>query len=172
MFESKLKDRKSLGKIISRLHSQGKKIVFTNGCFDILHYGHAKYLEQAKAKADVLVVAVNSDSSVKSLKGKGRPVVGQKSRAKMLAALESVDYVVIFPEETPGELIKFLKPDVLVKGGDWEQDRIVGADFVKSRGGRVYSIKFIKGFSTTNILRKIAKTSRIKRAVPDNRCQY
>ncbi len=157
MFESKLKDKRSLRKIINGLHSQGKRVVFTNGCFDILHYGHAKYLELAKSKADILVVAVNSDTSVRSLKGPARPLVSQGFRAKMVAALESVDYVVIFPEETPLEIIKSLKPDVLVKGGDWQEDKIVGADFVKSRGGRVYSLKFVRGFSTTNLIEKIAQ---------------
>ena len=159
MFGLKLKDKQSLEKIIIGLHSKGKKVVFTNGCFDILHYGHAKYLEQAKAKADILVVAVNSDGSVRKLKGQARPLFSQKFRAKMVAALESVDYVVIFSEETPLEIIKSLKPDVLVKGGDWKEDKIVGADFVKSCGGRVSSIKFVPGFSTTNIIRKIAKIS-------------
>jgi len=157
MFESKLKDKQSLRKILNGLHSQGKKIVFTNGCFDILHYGHAKYLELAKSKADILVVAVNSDASVRRLKGPARPLVSQAFRAKMVAALESVDYVVIFSEETPLKIIKLLKPDVLVKGGDWHEEKIIGADFVKSRGGRVYSLKFIKGFSTTKLIEKIAE---------------
>jgi len=159
MFELKIKDKQSLKKIIIGLHSKGKRVVFTNGCFDILHYGHAKYLQQAKAKADILVVAINSDASVRKLKGNDRPLVSQEFRAKMVAALSSVDYVVIFPEETPLEIIKFLKPDILVKGGDWQEDKIVGADFVKSCGGKVYSIKFIPGFSTTNIIKKIVKTS-------------
>jgi D-beta-D-heptose 7-phosphate kinase/D-beta-D-heptose 1-phosphate adenosyltransferase len=159
MFESKLKSKNSLVKIISSLRKRGKKVVFTNGCFDVLHYGHAKYLEAARSKADVLVVAINSDASVKKLKGRGRPVVSQNYRAKMVAALESVDFVVIFGEPTPLEMIKFLKPDVLVKGGDWKEKDIVGADFVKSRGGRVYSLKFIKGFSTTDIIKKIGQTS-------------
>ena len=159
MFELKLKSKNSLAKIISSLRKRGKKVVFTNGCFDILHYGHAKYLETAKAKADVLVVAINSDASVKKLKGKNRPLVSQNYRAKMVAALESVDFVVIFAEPTPLEMIKALKPDVLVKGGDWKEKDIVGADFVKSRKGRVYSLKFIKGFSTTGIIKKIGQTS-------------
>jgi rfaE bifunctional protein nucleotidyltransferase chain/domain len=158
MFESKLKSKNSLVKIISSLQKQGKKVVFTNGCFDILHYGHAKYLEIARAKADVLVVAINSDASVKKLKGKDRPVVSQNYRAKMVAALESVDFTVIFPEETPLKIIQALKPDVLVKGGDWQEKDIVGADFVRRRGGQVYSVKFIKGFSTTDIIKKIGKT--------------
>ena len=157
MFELKIKNRQQLKKIIAGLRAKGRKIVFTNGCFDILHYGHAKYLESAKAKGDILVVAINSDGSVKKLKGKGRPVVSQSYRAKMIAALRSVDYVVIFPEATPLEIIEELKPDVLVKGGDWKEDKIVGAEFVKSRGGRVYSIKFVPGFSTTSIIKKIGQ---------------
>ena len=116
-------------------------------------------LETARAKADILVVGVNSDASVRKLKGKGRPVVSEKFRAAMVAALESVDFVVIFPEETPLKIIQALKPDVLVKGGDWKEDDIVGADFVKRLGGQVCSIKFIKGFSTTNIIRKIGEAS-------------
>lgn len=159
MFELKLKNLQQLRKIIAGLHSRGRKVVFTNGCFDILHYGHAKYLEAAKAKGDVLVVALNSDSSVRVLKGKCRPVVSQNYRAKLVAALEAVDYVVIFSQGTPLKIIKELKPDVLVKGGDWKEKDIVGADLVKSRGGRVYSIKFVPGLSTTNIIKKIGKIS-------------
>ena len=159
MFELKLKSKNSLVKIISSLRKRGKKVVFTNGCFDILHYGHAKYLEAAKAKGQILVVGINSDVSVKKIKGKDRPLVSQNYRAKMVAALESVDFVVIFSEPTPLEMIKALKPDVLVKGGDWKEKDIVGADFVKSRKGRVYSVKFIKGFSTTDIIKKIGQTS-------------
>jgi len=159
MFELKLKSKNSLAKIISSLQKRGKRVVFTNGCFDILHYGHAKYLEAAKSRGQVLVVGINSDASVRKLKGKNRPIVSQNYRAKMVAALESVDFVVIFFEETPLKIIQALKPDVLVKGGDWQEKDIVGADFVKSRKGRVYSLKFIKGFSTTDIIRKIGQTS-------------
>ena len=159
MFELKIKSKSALTKIVSSLRKRGKTVVFTNGCFDILHYGHAKYLEAAKSKAEILVVGVNSDSSARKLKGKGRPVVSQISRARMVAALESVDFVVIFSEETPLKIIQALKPDVLVKGGDWKEADIVGADFVRQLGGQVYSIKFIKGFSTTDIIKKIGKTS-------------
>jgi rfaE bifunctional protein nucleotidyltransferase chain/domain len=159
MFELKIKSKSALTKIVAGLRKRGKRVVFTNGCFDILHYGHAKYLETARSKADFLVVGVNSDSSVRKLKGKNRPIVSQKFRAAMVAALESVDFVMVFSEETPLETIRALKPDVLVKGGDWKEDAIVGADFVKKLGGRVYSIKFIKGFSTTDIIKKIGKTS-------------
>jgi rfaE bifunctional protein nucleotidyltransferase chain/domain len=159
MFELKIKNRTALSRIVASLRKSGKRVVFTNGCFDILHYGHAKYLEAAKAKGDFLVVGVNSDSSIRTLKGKNRPIISQKFRAAMVAGLESVDFVVIFPEETPLKLIQALKPDVLVKGGDWKEDDIVGSDFVRQMGGKVYSIKFIKGFSTTNIIKKIGKTS-------------
>jgi rfaE bifunctional protein nucleotidyltransferase chain/domain len=159
MFELKIKSRAALAKIISSLRKRGKKVVFTNGCFDVLHYGHAKYLETAKAKGDILVVGINSDYSVKIIKGKNRPIVKEKFRARMICALESVDFVTIFPEETPLKLIQALKPDVLVKGGDWKENDIVGADFVKRLGGRVYSIKFIKGFSTTSIIKKIGEGS-------------
>ncbi|MCX5707391.1 MAG: D-glycero-beta-D-manno-heptose 1-phosphate adenylyltransferase [Candidatus Omnitrophica bacterium] len=146
-------------KIVAGLHKHGKSVVFTNGCFDILHYGHVKYLETAKSKGDFLVVGVNSDSSVRKLKGKNRPIVSQKFRSALVAALESVDFVVIFSEKTPLKTIRALKPEVLVKGGNWKEDDIVGADFVRQRGGRVYSIKFIKGFSTTDIIKKIGKNS-------------
>jgi rfaE bifunctional protein nucleotidyltransferase chain/domain len=159
MFELKIKSRNSLARIISSLQKRGKKVVFTNGCFDLLHYGHAKYLEAARSKGQALAVGINSDASVKKLKGRNRPIVPQNYRAKMVAALEAVDFVVIFSEETPLALIKALKPDILVKGGDWKEQDIVGADFVKSRKGRVYSVKFIKGFSTTDIIKKIGKTS-------------
>jgi len=158
VFESKLKNKFALKKLIAGPRANGKKIVFTNGCFDILHYGHAKYLEETKAKADILIVAVNSDVSVQKLKGQNRPLISQKFRAKMVAALESVDYVVIFPEATPLKIIEFLKPDVLIKGGDWAESNIVGGEFVKSYGGKVSSVRFIQGFSTTGIIKKIVKT--------------
>ena len=132
-----------------------KKIVFTNGCFDILHHGHVNYLTKAKSLGDVLVVGLNSDSSVRRLKGKNRPIVTQKNRAKVLSALASVDFVVIFNNLTPLNLIKAIKPDVLVKGGDWKTKDIVGADFVRSYGGRIKSLPYIKGFSTKDLIRKI-----------------
>ena len=160
MFDAKLKSRANLTKTIAGLKARGRRIVFTNGCFDLLHYGHAKYLERAKAKGDILVVAVNSDSSVRRLKGKGRPVTPQRYRALMVASLASVDFVVIFNEETPAAIIAALKPDVLVKGGDWKTDTIVGADFVKGRGGKVLSIPFVPGFSTTGLIRRIAHAYR------------
>lgn len=157
MSGTKIKGIKELKKIISRLKSQGKRIVFTNGCFDILHYGHVKYLEKAKGLGDCLVVAVNSDASVKRLKGSHRPIVSQYDRMRIIAGLESVDYVVLFKEDTPLKIIKILKPDILVKGSDWNKKSIVGGDFVSSYGGRVVTIQLTKGRSTTNLIRKIAR---------------
>jgi len=138
------------------LKSQGKRVVFTNGCFDILHYGHTKYLQDARAKGDYLIVALNSDSSIKKIKGKDRPIVNQSDRLKVVAALGCVDSVVLFNQDTPIRLIRELKPDILVKGGDWDKARIVGADFVQGYGGKVLTIKLVKGRSTSAIIRKIA----------------
>lgn len=157
MIRKKIKTLGVLKKIISNLKKKGKIIVFTNGCFDLLHYGHAKYLEDAKKYGDYLVVAVNSDASVKKIKGAKRPVVTEKDRVSLIAALESVDYAVIFNEENPLSIIKELKPDVLVKGADWNKDSIVGADFVKSYGGKIATIKLSKGRSTTDLIEKIAQ---------------
>ncbi|MCO5114145.1 MAG: D-glycero-beta-D-manno-heptose 1-phosphate adenylyltransferase [Bdellovibrionaceae bacterium] len=134
---------------------QSKKIVFTNGCFDILHVGHVRYLEQAKALGDILVVGLNSDESVKRLKGPTRPIQTEEDRKELLLALKAVDMVVIFSEDTPLELIKKIKPHFLVKGGDWSEDQIVGSEFVKSIGGKVMSLPFSQGKSTTNIVDKI-----------------
>ena len=135
------------------LHRQ--KIVFTNGCFDLLHVGHVTYLAQAKALGDVLVIGLNTDASVRRLKGPNRPVNAQDARALVLAALESVDFVVFFDEDTPYNIITQVKPDILVKGGDYEIDNIVGGDFVRARGGQVLTIPFVDGFSTSNILEQI-----------------
>lgn len=153
----KIKSLKSLKKVIARLKSEHKKIVFTNGCFDLLHYGHVKYLEDAKRYGDILVVAVNSDSSVKRIKGNSRPVVNQKDRLSVIAGLESVDYVTLFNEETPIKVIKTLKPDVLIKGSDWQRSGIIGADFVSGYGGKVMTIKLTAGCSTTKLIKKIAQ---------------
>jgi D-beta-D-heptose 7-phosphate kinase/D-beta-D-heptose 1-phosphate adenosyltransferase len=142
--------RKDLKKELERLKEQGKRIVFTNGCFDILHVGHVRYLREAKALGDVLVVGINSDDSVGMLKP-GRPVNPQDQRAEVLASLVMVDYVTVFDEETPYDLINLLKPDVLVKGGDWNKEDIVGADLVPE----VHSLPFTSGMSTTNIINKI-----------------
>ena len=133
----------------------GERIVFTNGCFDLLHVGHVTYLEEAKKLGDRLVVALNSDESVKKLKGTNRPIVNQHDRLKVMAALASVDFVTVFEDDTPYELIKLIMPDVLVKGGDWSVEQIVGSDLVLANGGEVKSLKFIEGSSTTNIEQKI-----------------
>jgi rfaE bifunctional protein nucleotidyltransferase chain/domain len=133
----------------------GRRVVFTNGCFDILHPGHIRSFEQARDLGDVLVVGLNSDSSVRQLKGEGRPVLPENERAEIVAALECVDAVVIFDELTPREVIAQLLPDVLVKGGDWAGDKIVGREEVEAAGGRVVSAPVVPGFSTTDILRKI-----------------
>jgi D-beta-D-heptose 7-phosphate kinase/D-beta-D-heptose 1-phosphate adenosyltransferase len=134
-----------------------KKIVFTNGCFDLLHVGHIRYLQQARQLGDILVVAINTDKSVQKLKGPTRPVQHEKDRAEILAALKSVDFVTLFDQETPLEIIELVKPDVLVKGGDWKPEQIVGSDFVLKNGGEVKSLKYHDGKSTTELIKK-AKT--------------
>ncbi len=139
--------------------SSAKKVVFTNGCFDILHYGHVAYLEKARALGDILVVGLNSDTSVRRLKGKNRPVNHQTDRARVLAALACVDYVVLFSQDTPLELIRALQPDILVKGGDWKISRIVGAKEILSGGGKVRVIPYIKSRSTSGIIDKIRRLS-------------
>ena len=141
----------------SKLHESARKIVFTNGCFDIIHAGHVTYLAQAKALGDVLILGLNSDASVKRLKGDNRPINNEQDRALVLAALSSVNYVVIFEEDTPYNLIKLVQPDILVKGGDWQPSEIVGSDLVLARGGEVLSLKFVEGLSTTGILQKLRK---------------
>jgi rfaE bifunctional protein nucleotidyltransferase chain/domain len=142
------------------LRRQGKIIAFTNGCFDLMHIGHVKYLQQARRGGRrVLIVGLNSDASVKRIKGPGRPIVVQKSRAAVLAALESVDFVVIFGEDTPQKLIKALKPDILIKGADWKGKPVVGEDLV----GKIEFIKFVQGFSTTNIIENILKNEKKSR---------
>jgi rfaE bifunctional protein nucleotidyltransferase chain/domain len=141
--------------IIEKVRKEGKKIVFTNGCFDIIHAGHVDYLEKAKSLGDFLVVGLNSDESIRRLKGKDRPINPQEHRKKVLSALKPVDLVIIFDEDTPERLIKEIKPDVLVKGGDWKVENIVGADFVKSYGGKVLTIDFVYDTSTTKIISKI-----------------
>jgi rfaE bifunctional protein nucleotidyltransferase chain/domain len=132
-----------------------KKIVFTNGCFDILHAGHADYLNKAKSLGDILVVGINSDASMRRIKGEKRPILPQQIRAYLLDNLKPVDYVVVFEEDTPLELIKAIKPDVLVKGADWDLERVVGADFVLSYGGRVERIAFSFDISTSKVVERI-----------------
>lgn len=140
-----------------KLRSENKKVVFTNGCFDILHKGHVTYLNEAKSLGDHLIVGVNSDDSVKRLKGEDRPVSAELDRAFVLDNLKAVDDVIIFNEDTPYNLIKEIVPDFLVKGGDWKEEDIIGSDIVNANGGKVVSLKFVKGYSTTGILEKIIK---------------
>lgn len=149
-------DRVSAVRMVNVWRLKSDRIVFTNGCFDILHRGHVEYLQEAAALGDRLIVGVNSDASVRRLgKGEDRPLNDQDSRAKVLAALRCVDAVVIFDEDTPLELITALQPDVVAKGGDWKPEQIVGADVVKARGGEVRSLKLVDGFSTTALVEKI-----------------
>ena len=154
---SKIKSQAALRKTLAKLRARKKKSVFTNGCFDILHVGHVAYLRKARKLGDVLVVGLNSDSSVRALKGRDRPINTQRDRAKVLACLYFVDYITVFNERTPEKLIKKLKPDILVKGADWKASDIVGAAFVRSCGGRVARIPFVKGYSTTSLIRKIGR---------------
>ncbi|MFA6378556.1 MAG: D-glycero-beta-D-manno-heptose 1-phosphate adenylyltransferase [Candidatus Omnitrophota bacterium] len=144
-----------LKKKVAALRKSGKKIVFTNGCFDLLHFGHVSYLEEIKSKDAILIVGLNSDSSIRSIKAKGRPIQPQKARARVLAALACVDYVTIFSQKTPYRVIKALQPDVLVKGADWKGKMVVGEDIVKARGGRVKLVSYVDHFSTTHIIKKI-----------------
>jgi D-beta-D-heptose 7-phosphate kinase/D-beta-D-heptose 1-phosphate adenosyltransferase len=141
---------------VRRAQAEGRRAVFTNGCFDLLHRGHVRYLEDARRLGDLLVVAINSDASVRGLKGPGRPVVPEAERAEVLAALAVVDLVVIFDEADPARVIRALRPDVLVKGGDWSPDRIIGADFVLARGGTVRSLRYVPDVSTSGLIRRIA----------------
>jgi rfaE bifunctional protein nucleotidyltransferase chain/domain len=142
---------------LETLRRRGKRIVFTNGCFDLIHPGHVRYLRAARKLGDVLVVGLNSDASVRRLKGPGRPLVPQADRAEVLAALEMVDYVTVFSEDTPQRVITQVQPDVLVKGGDWTRDRIVGADIVRACGGTVRALRFARGYSTSGLLKRIRK---------------
>ena len=140
---------------VSDLKNSGKIIVFTNGCFDILHAGHVRYLSAAKSLGDMLIVGLNSDISVKLIKGEKRPIVSQEQRAEVLAALFCVDYVALFDEPDPLNLICAIKPDILVKGADWAEDKIIGADVVKSAGGRVERITIVPNISTSEIISRI-----------------
>ncbi len=148
----KILDWDELKKTVDNLKSEGRKIVFTNGCFDIIHAGHVRYLKEAKVLGDVLVVGLNSDSSVSFMKPK-RPINTQNQRAEVLASLEMVDYITIFDEETPYELIRLLLPDILVKGGDWKKEDIVGSDIARE----THSLPYIEGISTTDIIERIKK---------------
>ncbi len=155
---AKVKTTDELSPLLSLLKATGQKIVFTNGCFDLIHTGHTRYLATARSLGDILVVALNSDASVRTIKGEKRPINAQHDRAETLAALESVDYVTIFDEPDPYKVIAALQPDVLVKGGDWPIEKIIGRDIVEARGGRVVNVPFVEGASTTSIINKILKT--------------
>ncbi len=154
---AKLKTVQELQPLLAILRAAGKKIVFTNGCFDLIHTGHTRYLAKAKSFGDVLVVAVNSDSSVRGIKGSKRPINSEAERMETLAALESVDFVTLFAEPDPHRVISELQPDVLVKGGDWRIDQIIGRDVVEARGGSVKTVPYLEGASTTGIIEKILK---------------
>jgi D-glycero-beta-D-manno-heptose 1-phosphate adenylyltransferase len=160
----KIVSQKELVEIAARERGGGRRVVFTNGCFDLLHPGHVRCLREARALGDVLVVAVNSDRSVRGNKGPARPLVPQQDRAEVLAALSSVDYVTIFDEPTPRELIARVLPNILVKGADWPLDQVAGREEVEAAGGRVISIPLAPGYSTTNLLEKIRNAA----AAPDN----
>ena len=151
----KVKSRAELQRIRAEARREGQSVVLTNGCFDLLHRGHVHMLRAAKACGDVLIVAINSDRSVQTIKGPSRPILGQDDRAELIAAMEMVNYIVLFDEPDPYSLIAVLKPDVLVKGGDWSAETIIGADVVEQNGGRVVVVPYLKGFSTSEIIEKI-----------------
>ncbi|MBF0216481.1 MAG: D-glycero-beta-D-manno-heptose 1-phosphate adenylyltransferase [Candidatus Omnitrophica bacterium] len=152
---SKIKTREELAGLVKALKVNGVSVGFTNGCFDILHVGHVTYLAGAREKCGKLVVGVNSDASVKRLKGPERPINNESARARVLAALECVDFVVIFVEDTPLELIKAITPDILFKGGDWTSGTVVGSGYVKENGGDVVIVPYVDGYSTTGIIQKM-----------------
>lgn len=151
----KIMDARTLANRLAGLRKARKNVVFTNGCFDLLHVGHVRYLCAARNEGDVLVVGLNSDQSIKLIKGRRRPIVAQDQRAEILASLQVVDYVTLFDESNPLQLIKLLKPTILVKGSDWSEDKIIGADLVKSRGGRVVRVPLVKDASSSGIIERI-----------------
>jgi D-beta-D-heptose 7-phosphate kinase/D-beta-D-heptose 1-phosphate adenosyltransferase len=158
--KSKILKLSDLIQTLKGLRKSGKRIVFTNGCFDILHVGHVRYLAAARSKGDVLVLGLNSDASVKSIKPDNRPIVSQDQRAEVLAGLTCVDYITIFDEPDPLSLIRAIKPDILVKGADWEEAEIIGSDVVKTYGGKVVRVKVVPGISTSQIIQRIIKRYR------------
>jgi D-beta-D-heptose 7-phosphate kinase/D-beta-D-heptose 1-phosphate adenosyltransferase len=159
MAMEKIKTLATLQDIVQKEKASGKCVGFTNGCFDILHLGHVQYLEEAKENCDILIIGVNSDDSVKRLgKGNGRPLNKQEVRMMVLSALECVDYLILFEEDTPEKLIESLTPSVLFKGGDWEEENVVGAEHVKSHGGSVQIIPYVKGYSTTELIKRIKES--------------
>jgi D-beta-D-heptose 7-phosphate kinase/D-beta-D-heptose 1-phosphate adenosyltransferase len=153
----------------ARLGREGRRVVFTNGCFDLIHPGHVRYLQEARRLGDTLIVALNSDRSVRELKGDKRPILDQDERAEVMAALGCVDYVTIFDESTPRAIVAALLPDVLVKGGDWGLDRIVGRDEVEAAGGKVLSLPFVDGCSTTDLIERIVRLNCHSATAPQRR---
>jgi D-beta-D-heptose 7-phosphate kinase/D-beta-D-heptose 1-phosphate adenosyltransferase len=153
--DSKIKTLDVLAAIITAERSRGRRVVFTNGCFDLLHAGHVKYLQKARCLGDILVLGLNSDASVRRLKGEKRPLISEEERAHILAALDCIDYVIVFDEDTPLELITALKPDIRAKGGDYTLEGVVGRDFVEAYGGRVELVSFVDGKSTSNIIERV-----------------
>jgi D-beta-D-heptose 7-phosphate kinase/D-beta-D-heptose 1-phosphate adenosyltransferase len=155
---SKLRSIPAIAEERERMRREGKLVVFTNGCFDLLHPGHINYLAAARALGDALIVGINSDRSVREIKGKGRPILNEHERAEVLSGLESVDYVTVFDDDNPRELIRLLQPDVLVKGGDWPISEIIGREEVEAAGGRVFSLPYVEGSSTTEIIQRIVSS--------------
>jgi len=153
----KIRELGALKAIIGKAKTEGKKVVFTNGCFDLLHRGHVHLLREAKKLGDLLIVGLNRDHSVNAIKGPNRPIFPETDRAELIAAMEMVDYVILFGEPDPHQLIQELKPDVLVKGGDWSKESIVGADIVEAAGGAVAVISYLGGYSTTEIIERMRK---------------
>jgi rfaE bifunctional protein nucleotidyltransferase chain/domain len=157
ILNAKIVDNESIQPQLARIRFRKKKIVFTNGCFDLLHKGHIDYLAKASDMADFMIVGLNTDKSVQKIKGKERPVQDEQSRALILAALSFIDYVVLFDEETPYNLINLVQPDILVKGADYKPEDIVGYDILKSKGGEVKTLDFLDGYSTSSIIEKIKR---------------
>jgi len=155
-----------LQEVVKTLQAEGKKLVFTNGCFDLLHVGHVRYLSAARKIGDRLIVAVNSDQSVLTLKGPSRPIVPEAERLEVLSALSCIDYLILFSAKTPKQLIEALAPDILVKGADWAHKDIVGGNFVEQRGGKVVRIELVEGASTTSIIERIERRLRRKQGSP------
>jgi D-beta-D-heptose 7-phosphate kinase/D-beta-D-heptose 1-phosphate adenosyltransferase len=154
----KIVGREQLTALVADAHRAGRRVVFTNGCFDLLHVGHVRYLAAARDAGDLLVVGLNDDASVRRLKGPSRPLVAEQARAEVIAALAAVDYATLFGEDTPYALIAAVQPDVLVKGADWAADQVVGRDVVEARGGRVILIPVVEGFSTTTLVERLRKS--------------
>ncbi|TMA09111.1 MAG: D-glycero-beta-D-manno-heptose 1-phosphate adenylyltransferase [Deltaproteobacteria bacterium] len=155
--QGKIKSVEELKAVVSGAKAEGKKVVFTNGCFDLLHRGHLHLLREAKKLGDILIVAINNDLSVKKLKGPKRPILPEADRAELIGALEMVDYVTLFHEADPYHLIKELQPNILVKGGDWTREKIIGREVVEKEGGRVVAVPYLDGYSTTQMIERMCR---------------